>query len=361
MTEFKESISSTLCQQFGLNKEQRLQRLRLLDLSDDEKVIAEILIKNVIEPNITEIVNEFYAKLMEDPTAREFISDIELLNRLKKTQSKYLLNLGVNFNTQTYFESRLRAGLAHAWVGLPLVTYQCGYYIQQKIIVHYIKSMVDKHKIDVLTNFLLKIIALDMSLAIESYHGLQIQGLSQSLDKMQDRHRQLQEKSSKDSLTGVLTRGQILENLDQCIKKAKEKSQQLSIIMVDIDNFKKINDKFGHQAGDYVLRQMANRFKSAIRSIDNIGRIGGEEFLIILPNAELDIAINIAERIRTHVSTTPVKSEDILLNVSVSEGVTEFVGGDTAKTLIAKADKALYEAKNNGRNRVVYLDAKTTV
>jgi len=361
MSEFIQSISSTLCQQFGLNEEQRLQRLKMLDLADDDKAIALTLFEQVIKDNITDIVDEFYEKLLEDPTTCEFIGDTKLLNRLKKKQSKYLLSLGINFNTEAYFESRLRAGLAHSWVGLPLVTYQCGYYIQQKIIIHYIKTKVDEHKVEALISFLLKIIALDMSLAIESYHGLQIQGLSQSLDKMQDQHRQLQQKASTDSLTGVLTRGQILENLELCIKQAKEKSQQLSIIMVDIDYFKKINDKYGHQTGDQVLKQMTNRFRSAIRSIDNIGRIGGEEFLIILPNSDLDTAINIAERIRAHVSTTPIKNENYLLNVSVSEGVTEFIENDSAKKLIARADKALYEAKNSGRNRVIYLDASMSV
>ena len=358
MTELKQPISSKLCSQFGFDGEKRFQRLRLLDLLEDDNVIAETLIKKVIRPNIVAMVDGFYEQLMTDPIAFQFIGDPELLNRLKKIQSNYLLNLGVNFKSEAYFESRLRAGLAHAWVGLPLVTYQCGYYIQQKIIIQFINQLSDKSEAEALINFLLKIIALDMSLAVEMYHNIQVKGLSQTLDRVQFQHRQLLKKSTTDSLTHVLTRAQVLAELNQRIKFTREKKLDLSVIMVDIDFFKQVNDKYGHQTGDHVLKQVAKRFKSAVRSVDLVGRFGGEEFLIVLPNADQKVASRIAERVRTHVSTTPVKCDDVYLDISVSEGVAELIEDDNAKSLIARADKALYEAKNSGRNRVVCLDVK---
>jgi len=356
MTDFHSVASSKLCQQFGLDSESRNQRMKLLELTDDDLALAITLVQTIIKPHIDEIVNQFYEKLMQDPTAYQFIGDPEMLRRLKKIQKNYLLNLGIDFDTESYFESRLRAGLAHAWVGLPLMTYQCGYHIQQKIIAQHIKDFATNNCADVLIDFLAKIIALDMSLAIETYHSLKIQGLAQSLDNMQDKHRQLQKRANKDSLTGVLIRAQIFEKLKQLVHSEKTQPHNLSIMMVDIDHFKKINDEYGHQTGDLVLKQVVNRIKAAMRSVDLIGRYGGEEFLILLPKAALSAATKIAERIVSHVCSTPIKSNEILLDVSVSIGITEYAENDDGKHLIARADKALYQAKNSGRNQVVSLD-----
>jgi two-component system cell cycle response regulator len=126
--------------------------------------------------------------------------------------------------------------------------------------------------------------------------------------------------------------------------------------MIDIDHFKKINDNFGHDAGDEVLREFAVRLASNVRAIDLPCRYGGEEFTVIMPGARLEDAQRVAERIRLHVAGSPfrVAGGKELLTVTISIGVATTVGeGDTPELLLKRADEAVYEAKAGGRNRVV--------
>lgn len=358
MVKITQLPTESLCERFRLTRESRQQRLDFLELNESDHLLATELLDEVIKPNIDEIVDLFYVKLMTDPGAKRFIGSNDLLTHLKETQVKYLLTLGAGFDTEAYFESRLRAGLAHAWVGLPLTTYHCGFHVQQCLILSFIKKSLPATRYEPLMVYLLKVVSLDMSLAIEAYHSVQMQGLSRSLDNMKDRQRALQDRVSTDSLTSVFSRSQILENLERSINDARDSGGDngLSIVMLDIDCFKLINDRYGHQVGDLVLSQMARRFMASVRDADMIGRLGGEEFLAILPSADKVRSIQIAERVRTHTSSSPIKSDDALIDVTVSGGVATLSDQDDAKSLLARADRALYQAKDAGRNKVVYLD-----
>ena len=126
--------------------------------------------------------------------------------------------------------------------------------------------------------------------------------------------------------------------------------------MIDIDHFKKINDSFGHDIGDEVLREFAVRLASNVRAVDLPVRYGGEEFTVIMPDTRIEDAQRIAERIRLHVAGSPfrVSNGEELLMVTISIGVAATLGpDDTADALIKRADEAVYEAKAAGRNRVV--------
>ncbi len=355
MTKLTSIPSSNLCGHFGLDKEQRRLRLAFLELDDSDHAHATELIERVIKPNIDSIIDQFYAKLITDPCAFSFIESGEVIGRLKKTQKNHLLSLGIAFDTEAYFDNRLRVGLVHDQVGLPLTTYQCAYNALQQIIIAYIRSMLPVENFDAAVRFLLKIISLDMSLAIEAYHGVQVQGLERSLDHLKDHQRSLQRRVSIDELTEVLSRSQIMEDLRRCMQHAKDHHQNLSIIMLDIDFFKRVNDQYGHQAGDMVLMQMAKRFKTSVRNVDMVGRYGGEEFLVVLPDADIGISQQIAERIRAHVVSSPINNAGCTINVSVSGGIAKFDETDSIESLIDRADKALYKAKEGGRNRVVYM------
>jgi two-component system cell cycle response regulator len=124
--------------------------------------------------------------------------------------------------------------------------------------------------------------------------------------------------------------------------------------MLDIDNFKLVNDTYGHMAGNQVLDELAARCLSQVRAIDSIGRFGGDEFIFLLVEANPQDALHIAERVRQHIAATPVDTEKGLLNITASMGIAH-LGVDCLDlvTLISRADSALYEAKNNGRNQVV--------
>ena len=165
----------------------------------------------------------------------------------------------------------------------------------------------------------------------------------------------LREQATHDSLTGLWNRAAILAMLNGEINRSAREQRSVGVIMVDVDNFKSINDTFGHKAGDLVLAEAARRMVSTTRPYDRIGRYGGEEFLIVVPGCDLNSARSAAERIRADLAAEPITiSEQVSVSMTVSIGVSSTVGGEEceAATLVYLADEALYRAKNAGRNRV---------
>ena len=154
-----------------------------------------------------------------------------------------------------------------------------------------------------------------------------------------------------DVLTGLANRRRIVKQLVDAIAAAEAGAGTLSVALFDIDHFKSVNDRFGHAVGDRVLRRVAQAAASALRGSDMIGRYGGEEFVLILPDAGPDIAMRIAERVRAAVEAS-VGAEDEPL-VTVSLGVAAFVPGLSVDAILDRADRALYVAKDNGRNRLM--------
>lgn len=165
--------------------------------------------------------------------------------------------------------------------------------------------------------------------------------------------------SVTDPLTGCSNRGCLNKRLPQEIQRAVRYNRSLSIIMCDIDHFKKVNDTYGHQAGDLVLKEFSRRIKDSIRdNVDQLARYGGEEFLVTLPETDLDGALNVAERLRRIISERKMDIETEKIKITSSFGVASFDpnnrdGQISFDTLIKDADKHLYQAKNEGRNQVV--------
>src|SRR6185295_9528540 len=168
------------------------------------------------------------------------------------------------------------------------------------------------------------------------------------------------ESATYEGLTGLLRREAILEQLDRELERALRYHRPLTIAMADLDHFKEVNDRYGHLAGDSLLRRVAQAIAGGLRSTDWIGRYGGEEFLLVLPETEMWGAAAVAEKVRTLVQGTLVLMEDgAPARVTISIGLAELaeIAGPrerkmTARDLIAAADRSLYEAKNAGRNRV---------
>jgi len=155
-----------------------------------------------------------------------------------------------------------------------------------------------------------------------------------------------------DALTGVLSRRALLEALDAEVERAKRYGGALACLMLDLDHFKILNDTYGHQFGDKVLHRIAKVISEHCRTSDHLGRYGGEEFLIILPETRIDGAIMFAERVRLAVAETSLDRNEERITLSI--GVAEWRNGDgSSRRLIAEADRALLEAKAAGRNHVV--------
>ncbi|SHG69954.1 two-component system, chemotaxis family, response regulator CheY [Thermosyntropha lipolytica DSM 11003] len=163
-----------------------------------------------------------------------------------------------------------------------------------------------------------------------------------------------------DYLTGVLNRRAFMERLAEEIARMKREGKPLGIIIADIDFFKRVNDRYGHQAGDMVLKDFARSLKKACREYDLVGRYGGEEFIICLPGCDRENTFKTAERMRKVVELTPSYIEDIKKDIFItaSFGVTSLEPGEEKRVddLIKEADEALYKAKRTGRNRVVKAD-----
>jgi diguanylate cyclase (GGDEF)-like protein/PAS domain S-box-containing protein len=159
-----------------------------------------------------------------------------------------------------------------------------------------------------------------------------------------------------DELTGLRNRRYIVERLEEEFQRAKRTGRPLSLIMLDIDHFKKINDAHGHLFGDVVLRVVSTRMKETLRKHDLIGRVGGEEFLIICPESSLEDTVVVAERIRRIIHGETISDGVREAAVALSAGVTMLMASDrSSDTLFSRADTALYKAKERGRNRVVVL------
>jgi len=165
----------------------------------------------------------------------------------------------------------------------------------------------------------------------------------------------LREQATHDGLTGLLNRCAILAMLDRELARASREGQPLSLLMMDLDHFKQVNDTFSHLAGDAVLRESARRMRESVRNYDSAGRYGGEEFLIVLPGCDGPSAVAQAERVRQSFANTPFFTGQSHIPVTCSIGVSSRVlpCEADADALLREADLALYGAKGEGRNRVI--------
>lgn len=154
-----------------------------------------------------------------------------------------------------------------------------------------------------------------------------------------------------DGLTGVHNKRYLLEMLDREISRSRRHKRPLSLMMFDIDHFKEINDTFGHLAGDYVLKEMAQAVRNRLRPDDVVGRYGGEEFAIALPETSVQDGTDIADRLRQLIQDHQFEFEGEQIRVTVSAGVAELQEGMDVVQLIKAADTHLYEAKRSGRNK----------
>ncbi|MBF8984204.1 diguanylate cyclase [Lutibacter sp. B2] len=173
------------------------------------------------------------------------------------------------------------------------------------------------------------------------------------LQELKEKNVALQEMVKIDGLTNLYNHKYVVERLADEIKRAQRYNKKLSIIMFDIDKFKLINDNYGHQFGDTVLREISDELKFIIRGIDIAGRYGGEEFIVILPETDLKNAVKLAERLRIRISNIKFKEKNI--KVTISGGVAE-LEKENVFELIGKSDALLYKAKEKGRNRIEYMN-----
>lgn len=190
---------------------------------------------------------------------------------------------------------------------------------------------------------------------------LHFRSVSESQSELMRKNKNLRRKSLLDSLIGTWNRGAITRILSIEATRCAKMGAPLSLVLLDLDHFKSINDTYGHPVGDKVLIAVAGRLRACIRPQEALGRYGGEEFLVILPGAGVATALTVAERMREAVAARPEKVGEIELNLSISAGMasTEILPNTSNEEMIKLADEALYRAKATGRNRVCSAKADT--
>ena len=164
----------------------------------------------------------------------------------------------------------------------------------------------------------------------------------------------LRHQATHDPLTGAWNRAAIMDALRKELARASREGRSVAVVMADIDHFKRVNDTYGHRAGDAVLREVVRRMRASVRPYDDIGRYGGEEFMIVLGGTSTADAAAVAERVRAGIAEDPINTFEATIPVTISFGVASTDEGDATDvdSLIQSADMALYRAKEDGRNRV---------
>ena len=198
----------------------------------------------------------------------------------------------------------------------------------------------------------------DVHLSPES-HDVFLQ-LTQLNDELRNMQRELAQKNADlerlayfDTLTGLFNRRSIMEKVDEWLRHMERYDGRLCVIMLDVDHFKAVNDLYGHRIGDRVLTDVAHLMRESVRQTDFVGRYGGDEFLIILPQTDAGGAAVMAERTRAAIQGSPMHDADgNTFSVTASLGVAEWCKGDHEDLIITRADTALYHAKDEGRNKV---------
>lgn len=220
-----------------------------------------------------------------------------------------------------------------------------GYNLGTLCIIDYVPRELSAQETDTLERFAGLVMAqMELRLASREVAGL--------MKIVEEQNAQLQHASSHDALTGLSNRRLVQSKLETLCGCASGDSG-FSALLLDVDHFKKINDTYGHPAGDAVLVEVANRISQCVRSDDLVGRYGGEEFIVLLEGANDCVLDTIAERIRMHVSSTPIKIDGKDVWVTISGGGYTVDSSANSAKVISAADQALYVAKRQGRNRMV--------
>jgi len=180
--------------------------------------------------------------------------------------------------------------------------------------------------------------------------------MNDSLEKLAAAREALQHQATHDSMTGVMNRSAVVEALERELGRATRSDTKVTVLMIDLDHFKDIDDRFGHHAGDVAIIAAATRMQDCIRAHDTMGRYGGGEFLVVIPESDYPIALQIAERIRKELSSKPVMWQANEITITATIGIALSRPGDTPQQLLRRADVALYTGKISSRDTIQVAD-----
>lgn len=342
----------TLLEQMRINELDIAYRQELLGFTEaDHKKLKQY--RPLIESQIDEMVTKFYQQQTSIAEIALLIGDAETLERLQRAQRKYVLDLFSGVYDIEYVNNRLRIGLVHKRIGVEPKLYLAAIASLKSLIYSLIReSIKDEQESRAVIDSLEKLFEFDITLVFETYirslvSEIQIgkeksENYAKILEeKVRQRTAQIEEMMRVDGLTGLLNVRYLVETLTIAIRSAQRRNEAVSLVYLDVDKFKSINDRLGHQRGDEILRTVGAAIKHVSRVDDYAFRYGGDEFCVILPNCTEDTAKEIyVTRLNAEIQRT---EPELTLSAGIIQtGPTEYVDPDT---LIRNADTKMYEAK----------------
>jgi diguanylate cyclase len=353
----------TLLEQMQLSDAEISRRMELLGLTQPclVQLSSHYLI---IEECIGDIVDEFYEKQTEIEEIALLIGDSDTLIRLRQAQRNYILDLFSGNYDAEYVNNRLRIGMVHKRIGVEPKLYLSAVSSLKGLIVNLLKSRIkDPGILEKTTQTLDKLLYFDTTLVFDTYIDSLVgeieaakkrtEEYASSLEqKVAERTAQLQRQARLDSLTGLYNMGVMRDELRKALAMAKRHSNKLSLIYIDVDDFKQINDHDGHIKGDEVLQHVGKVLTENVREMDIPCRYGGDEFCVILPDCNLANARMVGDKINTIFQQ---KYPDIYLSIGISETGPESY--DEPKNLIQKADEKMYQAKKARGTKIKLINS----
>jgi len=341
-----------LCRRYQLGEREREERLALVGLEHADHRWANVLRERVVRPHLQSVVAHTRAILRRKQSIGRWALDPATFVDVHRKQAQALPSIGADFDTEGYFAARLHAALACFTRGVPLHVCLVMQHAELEALAGHLPHDHREELIEVLH----KLFTLDASLFSQVFEH----ELRRETQQAWAAERATRRRAGRDSVTGVITRASIEEHVHRAVDAAGRRGVPLSVLVVDVDYFKRINDEHGHPVGDVALRQVTARMQSALREGDWIGRYGGDEFLVVLRNTDAPVAMEVAERLRQHVAQNAHEIDGRMIAMTVSVGVAQLRHAELPRDLIARADVAMYEAKRSGRNRVVAAGSSTS-
>lgn len=340
-----------LCKRFGFDRRRQQARLGALGIDASLRPLCLRLRREVVGPHKEAVAQAFLRWLGAQEDAQRYLGDAQH-DVLYRGLVGYLDRLG-DVDADAAFEERLRVGLSHWMLDVPVSLFVCGHQTLQQLLLERVFATCSAAEAPAFASLVLRLMALDLTLVADTYRLAQVHHLVRSLKSQMDETHKFKLKATLDPLTGLPNRARVMELAEEALLDARSRRLSLCLVMLDIDHFKQVNDSYGHPAGDDVLTAVAGVMREALRGDDVIGRYGGEEFLIVLRAPRPDEFWSVAERVRLLVAAKPVVTHGHRVPVTVSQGLAVAEPQEALAALIGRADAALYEAKRQGRNRVL--------
>lgn len=352
--------SRTLLEQMQITPREIAQRKALFDFTDEDVAVLTSL-RPLVEPDIDLLVEMFYDKQTSHDEVALVIGDKDTLTRLKGMMHRYVLDLFSGYYGEDYVNKRLRVGKVHQRIGVTPKLYMSAIRLMQETLIAHIErayvgepgSCVRCRQARASLN---KLMLFDSQLVFDTYIGAlaaeleaareQVTQYAHGLEeKVAERTRQLEELSMRDPLTGLFNQRAFFDHLYRELAAAERTGAALTLVYMDLNGFKAVNDEQGHQAGDRILEEVGRAVRKSVRAVDIACRYGGDEFCLILPRT----ALGEAERVCDRVAETfdAVKSGPVHFSMGLAQtGPGEYVD---MNRLVRVADHAMYEAKAASR------------